>query len=67
MLEPLHPLREGKGEGLYHPGKAPFPCFLSHLTLFIDAAIAMRMQTIVGAVCLGSGDTCEYAPNFLGL
>jgi len=36
MLQPLHPLRGGKGEGLYGPGKERLPRCLSHFTLFLS-------------------------------
>ena len=58
---------EDEGEGLGCKGAGLLPYFLSHLALFSSRYAAMRMQTTLGAACLGSGDTCERVYDFLGL
>ena len=59
---------EGEGEGLGCKGESLLPYFLkSSRAFFRLRRVVMRMPTIGGAACLGSGDTCERVYDFLGL
>src|SRR2546426_11205011 len=59
---------EGEGEGLGSTGEGLlFSRPQSSRALFRRRCVAMRMETTVGAACVGSGETCEQAYNFLGL